>query len=296
MTGVRFYKGAQNTGTPHRELWSASGTLLASATFTSSPPRVAAGDFSTPVAVTAGTTYIASYQHQQRQLLRHHRAVQRRLGGQRAPARAGRGPHGGQRRVRLRVDAAFPNETWNRQQLLGRHGLLARHRHHPADGAVDLARQRRHRRPSLDHRLADMNEQLQTGTATVSLTSSGGSRGRRRGLRPLDQQVTLHPGAALAAGTLHTATVSGAKDVTCRQPRCRPVHLDFTTAAAAVVSVHALRLRRPGGARLTSRRPVELGVQFTPAPRLVRDRGAVLQGRPATPAPTPAACGPRRGP
>jgi hypothetical protein len=63
ITGIRFYKGPQNTGTHIGDLWSASGTLLASATFTN---ETASGwqqvNFSTPVSITAGTTYIASYE------------------------------------------------------------------------------------------------------------------------------------------------------------------------------------------------------------------------------------------
>jgi methionine-rich copper-binding protein CopC len=62
ITGIRFYKSAANTVTHTGSLWSASGQLLATATFTS---ETASGwqqvSFSTPVAVTAGTTYVASY-------------------------------------------------------------------------------------------------------------------------------------------------------------------------------------------------------------------------------------------
>ncbi|MBV8091939.1 MAG: DUF4082 domain-containing protein, partial [Acetobacteraceae bacterium] len=62
ITGIRFYKGPTNTGTHVGDLWSASGTLLASATFTD---ETASGwqqvNFSTPVNITAGATYIASY-------------------------------------------------------------------------------------------------------------------------------------------------------------------------------------------------------------------------------------------
>ncbi len=62
ITGVRFYKGAGNTGTHIANLWSSSGTLLATATFSS---ETASGwqqvNFASPVAVTAGTTYVVSY-------------------------------------------------------------------------------------------------------------------------------------------------------------------------------------------------------------------------------------------
>ncbi|PYU53574.1 MAG: hypothetical protein DMG48_01050, partial [Acidobacteria bacterium] len=62
ITGIRFYKSAANTGTHIGNLWSSSGTLLASATFT---PETASGwqqvYFSSPVAITANTAYVASY-------------------------------------------------------------------------------------------------------------------------------------------------------------------------------------------------------------------------------------------
>jgi hypothetical protein len=62
VTGVRFYKGTANTGTHIGNLWSSTGTKLASATFTS---ETASGwqqvNFASPVAVTAGTVYVASY-------------------------------------------------------------------------------------------------------------------------------------------------------------------------------------------------------------------------------------------
>jgi hypothetical protein len=62
ITGVRFYKAAKNTGTHMGHLWSASGTLLGTATFaneTSSGWQQA--NFSTPIAISANTVYIVSY-------------------------------------------------------------------------------------------------------------------------------------------------------------------------------------------------------------------------------------------
>ncbi len=62
VTGVRFYKGAANTGTHVGSLWTTAGQLLASATFTG---ETASGwqtvSFGAPVPVAAGTTYVASY-------------------------------------------------------------------------------------------------------------------------------------------------------------------------------------------------------------------------------------------
>ncbi|SFO57975.1 VCBS repeat-containing protein [Bradyrhizobium sp. Ghvi] len=62
ITGLRFYKGPSNIGTHVADLWSSTGTLLATATFTN---ETASGwqqvNFATPVTITAGTTYVASY-------------------------------------------------------------------------------------------------------------------------------------------------------------------------------------------------------------------------------------------
>ncbi|MEC4749602.1 N,N-dimethylformamidase beta subunit family domain-containing protein [Methylomicrobium sp. Wu6] len=63
ICGVRFYKGSTNTGTHVGKLWNrTTGALLASATFQS---ETASGwqqvSFTTPIAITAGTQYVASY-------------------------------------------------------------------------------------------------------------------------------------------------------------------------------------------------------------------------------------------
>ncbi|MER5636119.1 DUF4082 domain-containing protein [Kitasatospora sp. NPDC002227] len=62
ITGLRFYKSVANTGTHTGTLWSNTGTQLATGTFTG---ETASGwqtlTFTTPVAVTAGTSYVVSY-------------------------------------------------------------------------------------------------------------------------------------------------------------------------------------------------------------------------------------------
>ncbi len=62
ITGIRFYKGAGNTGTHIGNLWTSGGALLATATFSG---ESATGwqqvDFAAPVAITANTVYVASY-------------------------------------------------------------------------------------------------------------------------------------------------------------------------------------------------------------------------------------------
>ena len=62
IMGVRFYKGAGNTGTHTGSLWTASGSLLATATFQN---ETASGwqevRFATPVTISADTNYVVSY-------------------------------------------------------------------------------------------------------------------------------------------------------------------------------------------------------------------------------------------
>lgn len=60
--GLRFYKASTNTGTHVGHLWSSTGTLLATATFsgetTSGWQQII---FSTPISLTPNVTYVASY-------------------------------------------------------------------------------------------------------------------------------------------------------------------------------------------------------------------------------------------
>jgi hypothetical protein len=62
VTAIRFYKGPLNTGTHVGNLWSASGELLATATFSN---ETSSGwqqvNFSSPVPITANAIYVASY-------------------------------------------------------------------------------------------------------------------------------------------------------------------------------------------------------------------------------------------
>ena len=83
ITGIRFYKGSGNTGTHTGSLWTSTGTRLATVTFTG---ETATGwqqaNFATPVAVTAGTTYVASYLAPERALRRRRRLLREHRGRQ----------------------------------------------------------------------------------------------------------------------------------------------------------------------------------------------------------------------
>lgn len=62
ITGLRYYRDANNTGTHTGALWNSDGSQkLASLTFSDSGVGWQTASFSSPVSVTAGTTYVASY-------------------------------------------------------------------------------------------------------------------------------------------------------------------------------------------------------------------------------------------
>lgn len=112
ISGIRFYKGPQNLGTHIGNLWTATGTRLASATFTD---ESAGGwqqvSFTNPVPVTAGTTYVASYFAPQGQYSvdENYFAATYTNGPLTAPSSASAGGNGV---YRYGSTSAFPNATF----------------------------------------------------------------------------------------------------------------------------------------------------------------------------------------
>ena len=114
ISGIRFYKEPDNTGTHTGTLWTASGTELATGTFTNeSTQGWEELDFSSPVTVTAGTTYVASYHTTTGHYAAHLGRAQ--LGrDQRAADGAGQW-----RRLRVRLVHDVPVQYLQRIELLG---------------------------------------------------------------------------------------------------------------------------------------------------------------------------------
>ena len=114
ITGIRFYKGSGNTGTHVGSLWTSTGTLLASATFTS---ETASGwqqvNFANPVAITANTVYVASYHTN----VGHYSENQNYFattGFDNLPLHAlANGVSAGNGVYAYGPTSAFPNQTWN---------------------------------------------------------------------------------------------------------------------------------------------------------------------------------------
>jgi hypothetical protein len=103
ITGIRFYKASTNTGAHVANLWSRTGQLLATAKLPARLPGWQQVNFSTPVAITANTTYVASYF-----CPRATTVITRLL--ERALTTASACP--GEWRVRIRFFQQIPNQVW----------------------------------------------------------------------------------------------------------------------------------------------------------------------------------------
>jgi len=114
ITGIRFYKGTGNTGTHVGNLWSSSGTLLATATFTGETPSGwQQVTFATPVAITANTVYVASY-HTNVGRYAYDSNYFATTGVDNAPLHApANGASGGNGVFAYGAISTFPNQSWN---------------------------------------------------------------------------------------------------------------------------------------------------------------------------------------
>ena len=114
ISGIRFYKGPTNTGTHVGSLWTSTGQLLASATFSN---ETASGwqqvSFASPVAITANTTYVASY-HSNAGNYAVNEAYFASTGIDNPPLHAlANGTSGGNGVYLYSAASAFPSQTYN---------------------------------------------------------------------------------------------------------------------------------------------------------------------------------------
>ena len=127
IRGIRFYKAATNTGTHVGNLWSSTGSLLATGTFSG---ETASGwqqlNFTTPVNITANTVYVASYHTNTGHYSINTNYFTSSRGGQCAAACAGQRRERGQRRVSIWREQRLPQPELEFLQLLGGCGVRGR--------------------------------------------------------------------------------------------------------------------------------------------------------------------------
>jgi Domain of unknown function (DUF4082)/Bacterial Ig-like domain len=230
IKGLRFYKGSGNTGTHIGNLWSNSGTLLASATFTN---ETGTGwqevNFAGPVPITASTTYVASY-HTDTGFYAYNGGFFATAGVDNPPLHALRDGVDGGNGVYFYGTTRFPNASWNSANYwvdvvfdqtandVTPPQVTART---PGPGATGVA--------VSSSVTATFDEPVQAGTVAMSLTGPSGAVPGSTSYDAASRTATFAPTNSLAFSTTYTATVSGAKDAAGNT--MSPISWSFTTAA-----------------------------------------------------------------
>jgi hypothetical protein len=258
ITGVRFYKEPDNTGAHTGSLWSSTGTLLASGTFSG---ESASGwqelDFSSPVAVTANTTYVVSY---------HTNAGHYALTSNGLASAVTNGPltalaSGG---VYAYGSAnAFPSNTFNASnywvdvvytQTAGATPPTVT-TVTPASGSTG--------NPVSVAPTATFSQAVVPNTVSFTVKDSGGNAvAGAVSFNTGNTVATFTPASSLAAGTTYTATVSGAQNAS-GTPMSGPFTWNFTTGTPSQCPCSIWQNAAPSGAvDAADTSAVNLGVQF----------------------------------
>ena len=218
ISGIRFYKSANNIGTHTGTLWTLNGTALAHGTFTTETPSGWQQlTFDPPVPVIGNQTYVASYHTNVGRYSVNHTYFlpQFTPAFTRAPLRALIDGQDGPNGVYNYGPHSFPTQTFLQSNywvdvvfMPAGSGpmppLVVSHT--PAAGAVGVDR--------LTNVTAHFSESLDPSTvttATVELrdTQTGTLVPAAVSYDDATRTVTLNPGVMLAAGTAYTATIRG---------------------------------------------------------------------------------------
>lgn len=260
INGVRFYKGSSNTGTHVGDLWSTSGQLLASATFTG---ETASGwqqvSFANPVAVTAGATYVASYHTNVGSYSYSSGGLQGAIDNSPLHGLAS-GSSGGNGVYVYSSTPAFPSSTYNATnywvdvvfypQLVDTAPTLTAES--PAPGAVGT--------PFAGGITATFSKPVQASTISFILKDSSNSAvAGSVSYNSTTSVATFQPNANLAQNATYTATVSGAADTF--GTVMAPVSWSFTTMACPC-SMFNPSTAPPIGADASA---IEVGMKFQSA-------------------------------
>ena len=218
ISGIRFFKGATNTGTHVGHLFSRTGALLATATFTN---ETASGwqevRFSNPVEIAADTTYVAAY-HAPRGNYASNVDFFTLAGVENGPLRAlAEGEdQGGNGVYAYGASGSFPNATWRSENywvdVVFETGAAAPDTTPPTITGVTPARGAATVAVGANV-TAQFNEALTpatVNTTSVVLRDAGGAVVPAAvGYDAGSRTATLDPTAALTAGATYTATVRG---------------------------------------------------------------------------------------
>jgi len=233
ITAIRFYKASTNTGTHIAHLWNNSnGALLATATFTN---ETGSGwqqvNFPTGVPISANTTYVASYHHNNG-----HYSVNANYfansGVDSGPLHALRNGEVGGNGVYVSGSSGFPSLSYQASNYWI-DVVFATSPGSPDTTRPTVIAQFPAANATGTPRAADVDvtfsEAVQPSTIVFTLKNPAGATvAAAVTWDPLDNTVSLNPNSNLAANTKYTATISGATDLS-GNVMAAPVTFSFKT-------------------------------------------------------------------
>ena len=265
ITGVRFYKGSGNTGTHTGSLWNSAGTRLSTVTFTA---ETASGwqqaNFASPVAIAAGTTYVASYLAPDG----HYAADQgyfANTGVVSSPLTAlQNGVDGGNGVYRYGSSGGFPNSSYQSTNywidvVFEAEGadttqptVIDRQ---PSPGATGVT-------TSNTTVTAAFSEDVNPSTVVMGLAEGSTPVAASTAYDALTRTAALTPAGALSTSTTYTVSLSGAEDMAGNQMAADT--WTFTTAASASACPCSLwpSSTVPSTPATADSSAVEVGVKF----------------------------------
>jgi hypothetical protein len=258
IIGVRFYKESDNTGSHIGSLWTSSGTLLASGTFSN---ETASGweelDFSSPVAITAGTTYVASYHTNTGHYAQTSFGLSSAVTNAPLTALAGGGVYA------YGSGNAFPSSTFNSSNYWVDAVFSQSAGSTPPSVTTETPSPGSAGNPVSVAPSATFSQAVQPSTVSFTVVDSSN--------KPVAGTVsfstgntvaTFTPTNPLVAGTTYTATVSGAQN-TSGVPMSSPFTWSFSTGAVAQCPCSIWQGAAPTGAvDASDTSAVNLGLQF----------------------------------
>jgi uncharacterized protein DUF4082/Big-like domain-containing protein len=266
VTGVRFYKGSQNTGTHTGSLWAAGGQLLATGTFAN---ETAVGwqtlTFATPVHVTANTGYVVSYHTN----VGRYASTSGYFGDQGADYQALHalrdGVAGANGLYHYGSTSAFPTSSYGSanywvdvlwtNSLTGDTTPPTVTATTPTSGATGVS--------ASAALTATFSEPIDTSTLQFTLADAGGAQ--LTGTVTYDgptRTATFTPGARLSAGEAYTASIRAADPDSNLMPSA--VHVQFTTSTTQTCPCSLFPLATvPTVASSPDTGAYQFGVRFT---------------------------------
>jgi hypothetical protein len=266
ITGIRFFKSSTNTGTHVGSLWTVNGQLLASATFSGeSSSGWQQVNFSSPVAITANTHYVASYHTN----VGHYSGDTNYFingGFDNPPLHALQSGADGRNGVyAYSASTVFPTNSFQTTN----YWVDAVFVPNGGGGGDNTAPTVTGRSPAPNATGVPVNSTVtatfseSVSNITFTLKSGSTTIGTSFNYNDGNLTATLTPNAALSPSTTYTASVSGARDASGNV--MTTVSWSFTTAAASQGNCPCTiwpATAAPVVAADDDNRPVEVGVKF----------------------------------